>query len=41
MNDDDYSVTIDAAYIAEDMDVVEAQSQQEEESQEETDILFE
>lgn len=40
MNDDDYSVTLDSAYIAEDMDVVEAQSQ-ESESQEETDIQFE
>ena len=39
MNDDDYSVTLDSAYIAEDMDVVEAQPQ--EESQEETDIQFE
>ena len=40
MDDNDYSVTIDAAYIADDMDVVEAQPQ-EEESQEETDIQFE
>ena len=40
MNDDDYSVTIDAAYIADDMDVVEAQPQESEIS-EETDILFE
>jgi hypothetical protein len=40
MDDDDYSVTIDAAYIADDMDVVEAQPPQEE-SQEETDIQFE
>lgn len=39
MDDNDYSVTIDSAYIADDMDVVEAQPQ--EESQEETDIQFE
>ena len=40
MDDNDYSVTIDAAYITADIDVVEAQPQ-EEESQEETDIQFE